>query len=681
MTPRLPPLLLLLTLAEDPQRVAVGPALAAAAARAGWAFEVYADERRRGRHYGGGDPGAVPEGWAAGSLVVGGGHVEQALWLAASHEVVVVGDPRSLLWPVMAAAGAELLPARGPAAVYGAALERLGQPVPHDVLVVDHGPQGPHQVQVAPYLYPEFLDGPPALGLEVSADPQERDALLALGARRFCGRWLDPSRAAAFGPLDDEQGQVAGQDWAGLTTALAERHGGWARGFLLGDPGLVAAQLGRAAARRLLPLYSQPQTVVVERARALLVDVGGTVFGRQYDDHDFFALAPLGHGLQLVDPGPPFEALRARAVALRGSPVGEGAVPAPPAVDGVSDEQLSRWADEGRVLTTLLFWSGMVRELECVPRIVDLVATSGLKAGLVLTTAAVEQSPRPPVSLLAEPLAQGGVAGHLELLLGSMGDAVAPEALLPPGALEAALRDSRRRLADLLPESLVPQGWWPILDAPLSGPLRGRVRMELGRPVVRLPPRRPGGGAPPAPDAAPQVGGGRDLRARVGAALRRAGAERLLEQDRPFSWRRPTGPDLHVARAVQSSGFSYMWSKAGFGTPRLVHRAGDFVSLPLTAGVWGGWTPFYTVDGLSDLVAAERRLLRAGTPGWLAGTLDSPLWLDSGEVFSRGAELFRMAEWLLAGGSTGRLVNATPRVVARYARLLADRALVDGHAA
>ena len=117
-----------------------------------------------------------------------------------------------------------------------------------------------------------------------------------------------------------------------------------------------------------------------------------------------------------------------------------------------------------------------------------------------------------------------------------------------------------------------------------------------------------------------------------------------------------------------------MWSKAGFGVPRLVHRQGDFVSLPLTAGVWGGWTPFYTVDGVSDLVTAEKRLTRSGEPGWLAGTIDSPLWLDSGELFARGAELFRMAEWLTAGGRTGRLVNATPGVVARYARLLDDRA-------
>lgn len=660
----------------------MGPALAAAAARAGWSFESYVDERRRGRHYGGGDPGAVPPGWAAGSLVAGGGHVEQALWLAATHDVVVAGDPRSLLWPVLAAAGAEMLPATTPATVYDAVLTRLDEPVPTQALVVDAGPQGPHGLEVAPYLYPEFLDGAPVLGVEVTAGPEEVAALRSLGVRTFSGRWLDTSRAAAFGQLDDTHGEVGDHDWASLTTELGGRHAAWAEGFLLGDPGLVGSQLGRGAARRLLPLYSQPQTDVIEAASELLTSVGGTIYGRQYDDHDFFALAPLGHGLQLVDPGPPFEALRGRAVAVRERLGGT----TEPVSDGVSDATLQRWADEGRVLCSLLFWSGMVRELECVPRIVDLVATTGLRSGLVLTTAAVEQSPRPPVTLLAEPLDQGGVGGCLELVLGSMGSAVAPEALLPAGVLAAHLKESQRRLGDLLPPSVLPKGWWPILDAPLSAPWRLPVRMELGRPILRLPPRQDHAPTPPPAaedpweDVTTGVSGG-DLRAAVGAALRRAGGDRVLEQHRPFSWRRPDLPDLSVAHDVAGAGFEYMWTKAGFGRPSLVHREGDFVSVPLTAGAWGGWTPFYTVDHLADLITAERRLLKSGAPGWLVGTIDSPLWLDSGELFSRGAELFKMTEWLTGGGSTGRLINVTPAVVARYARLLDDRRAGDAAAA
>ena len=123
-----------------------------------------------------------------------------------------------------------------------------------------------------------------------------------------------------------------------------------------------------------------------------------------------------------------------------------------------------------------------------------------------------------------------------------------------------------------------------------------------------------------------------------------------------------------AAPALRDAGFSYMWTKAWFGRPRIALRDGEFVALTLTAGNWDGWSPFYTVGGAGDLKRAERRLKRA--PGWLVGTIDSPLWALSGEILERGSELYRIAELTARGGSSGRLVNVTPRVIARYARVL-----------
>jgi hypothetical protein len=42
-------------------------------------------------------------------------------------------------------------------------------------------------------------------------------------------------------------------------------------------------------------------------------------------------------------------------------------------------------------------------------------------------------------------------------------------------------------------------------------------------------------------------------------------------------------------------------------------------------------------------------------------------------MWEHGARLYKMARTAAAGGSSGELVNVTPHVVARYARLLADR--------
>jgi hypothetical protein len=120
-----------------------------------------------------------------------------------------------------------------------------------------------------------------------------------------------------------------------------------------------------------------------------------------------------------------------------------------------------------------------------------------------------------------------------------------------------------------------------------------------------------------------------------------------------------------------------MWSKAGFGLPRVLHRDGDFVALSLTAGNWDGWSPFYTLSSAADLAHAERKLLRADKPGWLVGTIDSPLWALSGETLERGSELYSIARLAAAGGKSGRLVNVTPNVVARYARVLDERGLLS----
>jgi hypothetical protein len=113
-----------------------------------------------------------------------------------------------------------------------------------------------------------------------------------------------------------------------------------------------------------------------------------------------------------------------------------------------------------------------------------------------------------------------------------------------------------------------------------------------------------------------------------------------------------------------------MFSKTHFGKPAIVFREGDFVAVSLTAGNWDGWSPFYTVGGVRDLGRAERRLLLARRPGWLVATIDSPLFALSGEVPERDATLYRVASEVAQGGRSGRLVNVTPKVIARYARML-----------
>jgi hypothetical protein len=663
-------LLLYLDHARRPERASIAVTLAGAAERAGFGFECYYDAFRAGRHFGGGDPERARAGWDAGSTVAGGRHFDQLQRLASAYAVVAAGDPASVLWPVLEAAGVErLATSLDPVELYAAVFERLGQSIPERVAVLDGRPQGPAGLVVGPYLYPALLAGEPLLAVDAGCGPEVRQGLESLGATRFTGLYVDADRAARFpGGLHAADGAVDGHGYASLTRELAERHAGWGQGVLLGDPALVAAQLPRARRLRLLPLYGQPQTEVLERAGEVVRRAREPVFGRQHDDRDFFALARCGHGLQVVDPDPPFDAV-----------AGFTRVPSPAqATDEPDDAQLERWADERRVLVTLLFWAGMIRELHCLPALIDLVAITGLRAGLVVSDQTLEHGAGAGLSLLATAPGRGGVLGRLEPLLGSTGSGVAAESLMPPGTLARTLAEARSRVAAHLPEELVPRGWWPLLDTGLVSRRRRPLAWRGRRPVLTFTPRgevTAGDRSAAEQPARPRRG---DLRSSVGATARALPLGSLLEARRPFDGVRPGESDDHVVDAAAAAGFSYMWSKAGFGRPRIVARRDQLVALAFTAGNWDGWSPFYTAGSQRDLVRAERRLQGSRRPGWLATTIDSPLWALPGELWVRATRLHGMAELVAGGGRSGRLVNVTPNVVARYARLLADRGESSG---
>jgi hypothetical protein len=653
-----PSLLLYLAHGQDPHRCAVGPVLAAAAERAGWAFDAYYDSRRSGRHFGGWD--ANSDAVATGSLVAGGRHLDHALWLTTSYQVAAVGDPGSPIWPVVEAAGEVIKRTADPAEVFSAALSRLGTPAPAEVMVLDAGPQTALKIVTAPFLYPRILLTN-CLAVDVTCDSDLRRRLESLGARRFMGLFVDPDRATAFpGGLDAMEGEVTGQTHATLTGSLARQHAAWGRGTLLGDPDLIAAQLPLAVRHRLIPLYGRPQTDVIERAADVIRAGDDPVYGRQFDDHDFFALGRLGRGLQIFDPDPPFASAASVPVSL--------SCPKPTRDLEPDDETLRSWAKEGRVLATLILWAGMIRELHCIPRIIDLVAATGLRCGLVITADTLARATPSDLSLLAVPEERGGVLGRVEVLLGSTGRGVCTEVHMPGGELAQLLLNARRQLAESLPDHLMPRGWWPLLDAKLISARAPRLSWEGWRPILRIPP-----GSRPAERPSGEESRARrssDARRVIATALRRHRLDRFFEAWRPFDHARPGPLDPAVADAVRSAGFDYMWTKAAFGRAKPARILDDFVVLPFTAGDWDGWSPFYTVRSAAQVRAAERHLLRAGQPAWLASNIDSILWMLPGEVLEKGHVLFKIAQLVAKGGHSGRLVNVTPNVIARYARML-----------
>jgi hypothetical protein len=325
------------------------------------------------------------------------------------------------------------------------------------------------------------------------------------------------------------------------------------------------------------------------------------------------------------------------------------------------------------VVSTLLFWTGMARELESLYPLADVLGLTGMRAGLLLTTESFAGMSWPPLTLTRFARAVGGLDSRVELLLASAGSGAMIESEAPLGRFTAALREAVDQMEQILGDrSAVPRGWWPVMDAPLvPTPLR-RVATDSTAPFlhVRYQPRELG--APPA--GSPGGGSIRSLR----GAIRHSALRHVFEPLRPFSEYRPGPPGRDVLSAVRDAGFEYAFTASSFsGPPRAVVDIKGLTALTYTAGSWDGWTPFITVHDIGDLQRAERRLLRSGRPGWLIGTLDACLWAFSGPVWQRGSRLYEMGRWMAAGGSSGRLINVTPHTAARYARLLADSARVE----
>ncbi len=648
-------LLLVLVPADHPHRDPACATLAWIAAETGLLLECYHDGRRTGAHYGGGHLDDASRADLRGGLVTGGHHLEELALVLQRFDCRVVSLGAGALLEPLRDAGVPVLACTPVVAeVYREVLAALGVAWPDRLLVVGRAVRD--GARLAPYAFPEVVHR-----RLLAIGEGDGEALRSLLAERpglqVETLWLEddpPEGAEALAP-------GPAPSLADSTLWMADRWAAEGRGFLLGDDELVGRWLPTAARSGWLPLHGVPQAGVVERAadRLRAVDV---VVGRQQDDRDFMALSRLGTAFALVDPGrPPFPVLRE----VHWTWPQRARTPQP----DPDDAELDRWAAEGRVPCTLLFWTGMPRELENLYALADVLALTRLRAGLVVTAESFAFMSRPPLSLVEIDEELGGLAPNVELLLASAGAGALVEAEAPLERFAATLARSVASLAERLgSRDAVPRGWWGVMDAPLVWKGTRRIATR-GRPPfvsVRYRPRPLQRREPSEAEAPPRPG--RDLRARVRASPLGSVLERL----RPFDGYRPGPPCADVLGAVRDAGFTYAFTKAGFGgPPRVVSGVDGLTALTYTAGRWDGWTPFCTVNDLGDLRRAERRLLRAGGAGWLAGTIDACLWALSGPRIDRASELRAMCDWIAAGGASGRLVSATPHTVARFAEMLA----------
>ncbi len=641
---RRPGLLILFAPADHPHRDAVCATIAWLAAEEGLLFECYYDSRHSGVHYGGGLPWRVDAADLRGGTFTGGRHREQLELVLERFACQAACLGRTAFEGALANSG---IPIRAQSAEVAEFYKQLfhGSSArwPKTLLVIGNGDGS---LSVAPYACQEVAQ---RRLIAISAGDPEALARLGSGMEVEYLWNEEPTSPLGLASVADRSLAMAAR-WSRSTNT-----------FLLGDPEVAGRWIPAAIRSGWAPIFGIPQSELVSRLSEQLETVS-VVWGRQQDDSDFLALSKAGVAFQLVDPGrPPFPIL------------GEVARPRPAVVDAPvepADDELRRWARERRIVGTLVFWAGMVRELECLYALAEILCMTGLKAGLALTVESFKFLDSTPLALLSVPQELGGLSGQLDTLVASAGLGGMIESAAPPERFARTLTASVAALAERLGGTdQVPKGWWGVMDAPLLPRKVGRLKVESWPPSVRLRYRQR------SPSANRSITGGArpDLRSRI----RESPLGNLFEPIRPFDETRPGRPLLSLLETVRAAGFEFALTKAEFGLPPTVATGVDGLTvLNYTAGRWDGWTPFETVNEITDLVRAERRLLRSRKPGWLLGSIDSCLWTFTGHLWDRGRELRDICRWMAEGGSSGEVVNVTPRTAARYARILADDGLI-----
>jgi hypothetical protein len=189
------------------------------------------------------------------------------------------------------------------------------------------------------------------------------------------------------------------------------------------------------------------------------------IAGRQTGDADIRVWSRRGCCIQITDPNrPPFPVIEEvpQPWARR-----EGA----PAWRGPDDATLERWADEKKILVTLLWHSGEPAHNEAMLNLVELASMTGLHMGIAVHAVRYRTCPQ-TWELLNVAVDRGGAAGLIEPVLHSGGRGVLAEIECPPEALAEHCRIAMKEIRSIAGTAGTPTGYYAFLDTDLSTLMR-----------------------------------------------------------------------------------------------------------------------------------------------------------------------------------------------------------------
>lgn len=464
--------------ASNPEVALALPTVAWMARDAGAEFEGYLEAQRDGLLFAG-----------SGSTVLGGAHHQQFNYLNAAFDVryILLGET-ALFDSSVLAFGAPVLARAGTLAeLYGSLLGlpevgRADTAVFASALAVKAGERSLH---LAPYLYPDIYY---RRALAFTHPDKAVVALLkqyAVGdvAHLFLTKEASLKISAHFPEAHEIDRMQDGDTYGSVTLRTTARWKERARGVAFGDPVAILAQIASLCREDRIAVfgekvelhpaeievqpYTEEKSEIASEVARLALEVGNPVLvGRQTGDGDLFEWSRSGVCLQIMDPNrPAFPVVQ--TLEHRWSSIHRNLYD-----DEPSDEELRRFAQEGKTLATLVWHSGEMAHNEAMLNLFELAGFTGLKMGYGVHAARYETSPQ-LWELLQVPREKGGMLGLAEPLLHSGGLGVMAEIDCPPERLREHCQTALDRIRALAGEAATPHGYYAFMDADLATLLPG----------------------------------------------------------------------------------------------------------------------------------------------------------------------------------------------------------------
>lgn len=322
-------------------------------------------------------------------------------------------------------------------------------------------------LDVAPYIHSEIYFS------QAAAYPEKylESGKLIPGIEKHA-LWLNHSADCKV--IDEVQ---PGDDYGTLTMRLAKRWEKKAKGVAFGDPDAIRSQISslcmdervsvyapvvpKALKDVVLSSYAESTSAIAYETAELALRIGNPVLvGRQTGDGDLFAWGSKGVSIQIMDPNRP-----AFPVVERFSH--------PWHREGGSlwdnepdDATLEKWADEGKILSSLIFHSGEMAHNEAMLNLIDYCNVTGLKLGLGAHLKRYQTCPQ-MWELLNVPRDKGGVRGLIEPLLHSGGLGIMAEKDCPADAFRCHCEKALSGIEEIAGKEATPRGYYFFCDTDL----------------------------------------------------------------------------------------------------------------------------------------------------------------------------------------------------------------------